>query len=275
MPGMADDSMSMAARGAALLGGDLERASRIAGGDLSQVFELRLIDGRAAVVKGSPAPAVEAQMLEAIRATGAPAPAVLAHDQTVLVLERLPGGGQLDQAWPDLGAVLSALHGAVATRFGWYHSYSFGRVTIDNQWTDNWAEFFAARRLRNQVPFLPEDLARRVSALADDLSNRLPAKPAPCLLHGDLWGGNILVAERRISGLIDPACYYGDREVDFAMLSLFDRPDDRLFEACGTLSAGVGERLPIYQLWPALVHLRLFGSGYRSLVERLLQSLGI
>jgi fructosamine-3-kinase len=117
-------------------------------------------------------------------------------------------------------------------------------------------------------------LARRVEALAADLHNRLPARPAPALLHGDLWGGNILAAGDRVSGLIDPACYYGHAEVDLAMLGLFDQPGAAFTEAYGAPEPGHDERSAIYRLWPALVHLRLFGPGYRPMVDRLLDAIG-
>jgi fructosamine-3-kinase len=274
---------TLAERAAGLLGARLARALPIAGGDLSEVVAIELDDGRTAIVKGGPKPATEAGMLEAIRSSGAPAPAVLAHDATTLVLERLPAGGRIDDAWSDLGAVLASLHAAgrdarasdSTTGYGWNADYAFGAVTIENGMTGNWAEFWAERRLRNQVPYLPRSIALRIEALASDLPDRLPTAPRPALLHGDLWGGNILVSDGQVTGLIDPACYYGDREVDFAMLRMFDHPDRRLFDAYGDLEPGFAERLPIYQLWPALVHLRLFGAGYRGLVERMLTAAGV
>lgn len=125
------------------------------------------------------------------------------------------------------------------------------------------------------VSDLAPDLARRIDTLAHDLPNRLPAQPRPALLHGDLWAGNILVSGCKVSGLIDPACYHGHREVDIAMLGLFDRPGAAFFEAYGPLEPGHAERLVIYRLWPALVHLRLFGTSYRPMVEGLLSAAGI
>jgi len=266
---------SLAERGAALLGGDLLDRSVVAGGDLSEVVEITLTDGRNAIVKGGPSPATEAEMLTAMRNAGAPVPAVLAHDASALVIELVPRGGRLDDAWPDLGLALSSLHGAAGPRYGWHADYAFGRVAIENGWTDDWPCFWAERRLANQAPHLPRDLAARVLALARELPERLPSRPLPSLLHGDLWGGNILAARGRITGLIDPACYFGDREVDLAMLGLFNRPDERLFERYERLAPGHEKRLPIYQLWPALVHLRLFGEGYRSTVERMLAAAGV
>ena len=149
------------------------------------------------------------------------------------------------------------------------------RMRVDNSWSDAWPDFWGQRRLLNQAPYLPAGLGHRIEALVRDLPEHLPRHPVPSLLHGDLWGGNVLVAGSRISGLIDPACYYGHAEVDFAMLGLFDRPGPALFAAYGGPEPGYDARLPIYQLWPALVHLRLFGAGYRKLVERLLTAVGV
>jgi fructosamine-3-kinase len=259
-----------AAEAAALLGGALQRAVAVHGGDLSDVVRIELTDGRQAVVKTGPSPRTEAAMLAAIAATGAPAPRVLAVSDKFLVLDVLPDGGALGGAWDDMGAVLARLHRAVGPRYGWHADYAFGQVAILNGWADDWPAFWAERRLLPQVTHLPASLARRVEALAVDLPNRLPRRPPAALLHGDLWGGNVLVANGRISGLIDPACYYGHGEVDIAMLGLFDRPDRAFYAAYGALEGGSRERLAIYSLWPALVHFRLFGDGYKGLVERLL-----
>jgi fructosamine-3-kinase len=55
---------------------------------------------------------------------------------------------------------------------------------------------------------------------------------------------------------------------------LFDSPPDPFWSAYGALEPGWRERSPIYQLFPALVHLRLFGAGYAAMVGRLLDSIG-
>jgi fructosamine-3-kinase len=267
--------MSLADRAARLLGGRAATVTPLAGGELSSVIQLELVDGRMAIVKGGPDPVAEAKMLEAIGRAGAPAPAVLAVDTQVLVLEVLPSSGGLESAWRDLGLVLARLHGARGPRFGWCDDYAFGEVAIVNGWTDDWPRFWSERRLVNHLTALPPDLARRVERLAAALPDRLPATPPASLLHGDLWSGNVLAAGPRVTGLVDPACYYGDAEVDFAMLRLFAAPGFELLEAYGALAPGSEKRLPIYQLWPALVHLRLFGQGYRPMVEGLLTDCGV
>ncbi|MEF2070393.1 fructosamine kinase family protein [Consotaella sp. CSK11QG-6] len=260
----------MAEAGVTLLGGVLAHTETVHGGDLSDVVRIELADGRQAMVKGGPGPRIEAAMLTAIAATGAPAPAVLAVDDEAMVIELLPTRGSLSYAWKSLGRALATLHSAAGERYGWHENYAFGAVAIENAWAVDWPTFWGSRRLAVNLAHLPSALARRLERLVDDLASRLPARPVPALLHGDLWSGNVLVDGDRVTGLIDPACYYGHGEVDLAMLSLFGQPSSAFYDAYLPLEAGFAERRPIYQLWPALVHLRLFGVSYRGLVERLL-----
>jgi fructosamine-3-kinase len=239
------------------------------------VLLVLLEDGRQAVVKSGSAPRTEAAMLRALTAAGVMAPAVLAVDEETLVLEPIEGGGRLDRAWQDLGRQLARLHQTTGPCYGWPEDYAFGPVAIQNGWSDTWPDFYTQHRLLPHLPFLPAPLARRIAALAEDLQNRLPRMPPATLLHGDLWGGNIMVAGDTVAAFIDPACFYGHAEIDLAMLGLFDRPGTAFFAAYGSLEAGYAERLAIYRLWPALVHLRLFGEGYRGLVEGLLNQAGV
>lgn len=264
----------LAEAGADLLGGVLRSAQPVHGGSLSQIVRITLTGGSEAIVKGGGAPRVEAAMLTAIANSGAPAPTVLAVSDSVLVIEAMPAEGGLDKAWTSLGSALGILHAAKGKSCGWPKDYAFGSVAIENGWMKRWPDFWAERRLLPHCPHVAPALARRIETLAADLGNRLPDQPAPSLLHGDLWGGNILAAGNTVSALIDPACYFGHGEVDIAMLTLFDRPSPAFYQAYDALEPGHKERLIIYQLWPALVHLRLFGGGYRPMVERLLSHAG-
>lgn len=213
-------------------------------------------------------------MLEAIAASGAPAPAVLAVTNRLLVLESLPDSGRVTDAWAGLGSALATLHGVTGPRYGWGDDYAFDKVRIINNESNDWPAFWAQYRLLVHLSEISSPTARRIEKLAADLVNRLPARPRAALLHGDLWGGNVLVADGRVSGLIDPACYFGHVEVDVAMITLFDHPSAEFYATYGDLEGGHVERLAIYQLWPALVHWRLFGCGYAPLVERLLTAVG-
>ena len=100
-----------------------------------------------------------------------------------------------------------------------------------------------------------------------------PAEP-PARLHGDLWGGNLLTDEHGAPVLIDPAVYGGHREVDLAMMQLFGGFSARVFDAyheAHPLAPGWRERAPLYQLYPLLVHVNLFGGSYLGGVRRALR----
>jgi len=266
----------LATHAATLLGGSPLRAEPLAGGYMGPVLRVALADGRVVVVKGGASPPREAAMVRAIAAAGAPTPAVLAVDERVLVLEERPADGSLDAAWGDLGAVLARLHGdaAAGDRYGWPEDDAFGPLPIPNAWSDDWPTFWGERRLLAHVERLPPDVARRIEALAGELPGRLPSRPRAALVHGDLWSGNVLTSDGQVSALIDPAAYVGHGEVDLAMLTLFAAPDRRFFDAYGP-DPDWEQRRPIYQLWHALVHLQLFGEGYRGMVERLLGEAGV
>jgi fructosamine-3-kinase len=266
---------ALAEAAAALLGGALRAAKALHGGCLSQILLITLNDGREAIVKGGGASPVEAAMLRAIAASGAPAPQVFAAEGGILVMEAMRADGGLSNAWASLGKALAKLHAAKGNACGWADDYAFGAVAIENGWMKSWPVFWAERRLLPNCYHVASALAHRIEALAADLPNRLPELPAPSLLHGDLWGGNILTAGNEVTAFIDPACYYGHGEVDIAMLNLFDGPSPAFYNAYGALEPGWKERLIIYQLWPALVHVRLFGSSYRPMADRLLSHAGV
>ncbi|MAM12688.1 MAG: aminoglycoside phosphotransferase [Rhizobiaceae bacterium] len=248
--------------------------SRFASGDLSALMLAETEDGRQFVVKGGPAPAVEGEMLRLIAATGAPAPEVVAANERVLIITRVEGRSGFAGAQADLGRSLSKLHAATGEQYGFDHDYAFGTVAIENDRTASWVAFWRDRRLLNNIGHIPADLARRVERLAGNLAAHLPDAPPAALLHGDLWSGNVMASSGRVTAFIDPACYYGHAEVDLAMLNLFGSLDQGFYASYPRLEPGYLERQAIYSLWPALVHLRLFGGGYRSMVEGFLSRAG-
>jgi fructosamine-3-kinase len=75
--------------------------------------------------------------------------------------------------------------------------------------------------------------------------------------------------------LIDPAVHYGHREAEIAFTSLFGGFSDIFYHAYNEifpLESGFKQRRALYQLYPILVHLNLFGSGYvgqaRSIIKQ-------
>ena len=96
----------------------------------------------------------------------------------------------------------------------------------------------------------------------------------PALIHGDLWGGNYLVNGNGDPCLIDPATAFAPREMDLSMMQLFGGFDKELFNSYKKefpLESGFEERIPLWQLYYLLVHLNLFGAGYKSQVTSIIK----
>jgi fructosamine-3-kinase len=118
----------------------------------------------------------------------------------------------------------------------------------------------------------------RIETLAGKLERWLFEPSAPSLLHGDIWSGNVLVRGDRIVGLIDPAVYYGHAEMELAFITLFNTFGDTFFRRYHELrpieDGFFGERRDLYNLYPLLVHVRIFGGGYVQAVDRTLRRYG-
>lgn len=266
---------AFASRVAALTGVEADRLERLSGGDLSEVLLLRRPDGRCTVAKGGAAVGAEAAMLRVLAGAGIPVPTVEGEHDGVLLLEYVDNDGVMSpHAWADIGSALRRLHEHVGERYGWPANHRIGSIELDNRQSSDWPAFWGQQRLASTAGVLDRPWRDRVEALAARLPDLLPQSPSAALLHGDLWSGNILVAQGKLAALIDPACCHGDREVDLAMLTLFDAPPAEFWDHYGSRDPGWEARVGLYQLFPALLHLRLFGSAYAPLVDRLLRQNG-
>ncbi len=259
----------------ALTGVAEERLERLAGGDLSEVLLLRRPDGRCTVAKGGPQIGTEAAMLRVLSGAGIPVPMVEGEHEGVLLLEHIANDEVFSaKCWLEIGSAIKRLHSHTGETYGWPVDYRLGSVELDNRQTGSWPAFWIEQRLVAAGSVLDRPWRERIDRVAGRLTELLPRAPAPSLLHGDLWPGNILVARGKLASLIDPACYYGHCEVDLAMLSMFGSPPPEFWEGYGQPESSEEEPRAAYQLFPALVHLRLFGPTYAGLVERLLKRLG-
>ena len=125
---------------------------------------------------------------------------------------------------------------------------------------------------------LPGAVLSRLHALAGRLDKWLAEPERPSLIHGDMWGGNVLCRDGRISGFVDPAIYYADPEIELAFSTMFGTFGDAFFgpyrELRPMASGFFEERRHLYNLYPLLVHVRLFGGAYAGQVERTLGRFG-
>jgi fructosamine-3-kinase len=211
-------------------------------------------------VKTDPAP-LEAAGLRWLAEAGARVPEIVADEPGRLVLARIPRGALNPAGEADLGRMLASVHRAGAPRFGSLPApgrFFVGRCEVPSPEGDDWPDYYLHHRL------LP--VAERVGLAAEVGRVRVdcPAEP-PARLHGDLWTGNVLADDRGLPWLIDPAAYGGHREMDLAMLDLFGViPPQTVAAYCEVypLADGWRDRLPLWQLFPLLVHAALFGGGY-------------
>lgn len=264
----------------AITGARAARTERIHGGDINVAWRAELADGRTVFVKTNASPpagmfAAEAHGLAWLAAPGAiRVPAVIGHDEHALVLEWLePGPSSRDTA-AELGRQLAALHRAGAPVFGLDMPSFIATIPQDNTAAATWGELWFERRVRPLVERAialgrgPARWRNAVDQLASRASELYPDEP-PARLHGDLWNGNVMVSGGR-PVLVDPAVYGGPREVDLAMLALFGGLDDRTlaaYDEAYPLEPLRDERIPLWQLYPLLVHVILFGGSYVTSVE--------
>ena len=188
-------------------------------------------------------------------------------------------GSATDATMEDFGARLAALHRHTTSQHGLERDNFIGLLPQRNTPDPAWSAFYRDQRIRPQMemarqrgllPKRREDLLTRLIERLPDLLDDTAIQPA--LLHGDLWGGNYLVDDQGEAVLIDPAVYYGHREMDLAMTALFGGFSRRFYEAYAAtypLDPGYEDRQPLYQLYYILAHLNLFGESYGGRVDSL------
>lgn len=198
-----------------------------------------------------------------------------------LVLAYLEPTRRCADFWAQLGTGLAALHRHHQAYFGLEESNYIGRLPQRNQPHSSWAEFFAEERLwplalqAFDAQLLPLTQLRQMESLLVRLPQLMP-ESIPSLLHGDLWTGNLLAGPQGMPYLIDPAVYYGEREAELAFTRLFGGFDPcfyQAYEAVWPLPSGWQARVDLFNLYPLLVHLNLFGSAYLGQIQRILRVL--
>ncbi len=277
---------------ATALGANIVKSRALPGGDIADVSLLTL-DNHTQVVAKRPrmdqpdTTAVEAIMLKHLSSKSKlPVPKVLFQTKNLLVLSYIPNKGKTEpvKAAKSAGVHVAALHEVHGDNKQPYYGFDkdtyIGPLPQVNTPTNNWCNFFIQNRLLAMtqsclnVSRFGTDIMFRVEALARKLPDILPATPNSSLLHGDLWGGNMLFDGDRAAGFIDPAISYGHREIDLAFIDLMGGLNPAFFDAYNehyTIEPGFHrERKAVYQLWPLLVHVRLFGGGYITPIKNIL-----
>jgi protein-ribulosamine 3-kinase len=225
----------------------------------------------------------EARSLQILRETGVLSiPNVINHgkivDKEYLMIEFLTASYRQDNYWQDFGQKIARLHTHTNEKYGLDFNNYIGALRQSNEWMEDGVQFFIEKRLKVQAGLALYDrkispqLYDKFQVLYEKLPNLIPNEK-PALLHGDLWSGNVMTDNQGFAALVDPACYYGLREAELAFTTMFGGFEPVFYEAYHEIypiQNGFGDRIPIYNLYPLMVHDNLFGGGYLDAVEKIL-----
>ncbi|MBD2068270.1 fructosamine kinase family protein [Leptolyngbya sp. FACHB-671] len=197
-----------------------------------------------------------------------------------IVLEWLDLGYGTHRAWEEMGRNLAAMHRVSSDRgFGWEQQNTIGFMPQVNPWTTDWTEFFVQQRIGYQFQLAERrggnfpNKERLLAAIPELLAGH---NPQSSLVHGDLWSGNAAVTQLEEPVILDPATYFGDREVDLAMTELFGGfPNEfyRAYDKAFPLEPGYERRKTLYNLYHILNHFNQFGGSYEGQANRMIASL--
>lgn len=197
-----------------------------------------------------------------------------------LVLEYLAPAPRKKNFFEDFGHRLANLHRQSAATYGLDHDNYIGALPQYNHAHAELVPFLIHQRFEPQLKMalrnkhLNNTDMNRFELLFNRLHDLLPDEP-PALIHGDLWSGNYLTGPDGIACLIDPAVSYSHREADLAMSRLFGGFDVAFYDAYHAaypLQPGFEQRADIWNLYPLLVHVNLFGGNYIQEVRSVLAS---
>ena len=266
----------------------------LTGGMIAEVYRVDLADGRQIVAKVDKSDtvnlSVEGYMLRYLAEnSGLPVPQVLHSDDGLLLMTYIEGESHLgDDEQQHAADLLVALHNVTQTHYGLERDTLTGPLHQPNPLSESWIDFFRQQRLlymahlAHQDGPLPVEMLLRLEKFANQLEKWLFEPERPSLIHGDIWTTNVLTKNGRIVGFIDPAIYYAHAEIELAYTTLFGSlgrtftsPFFQRYQAQRPIEPGFfEERRDIYNLYPLLTHVRLFGGHYIDSVHQTLLKFG-
>lgn len=273
------------------LGQHVKRLELLQQGQIGGIY-LASVDDQSYVVKTSEQTeklAIEAHMLEDLYDAKIRVPNVIISKGSFLVLEHIETISQTTSTQEiEAAKLLSRLHSVTneSRMYGYYYDTTIGPFPQKNEQTQyNWTLFLGQMRIMPMARHcydagkISKQMVERLEELCRDLYKRIDMRTIyPSLLHGDVWSGNVLF-EREGACLIDPAIYYGDKEMELAFILLFGTFGETFFNAYQEnhpLSDDFYDvKVPLYQIYPLLVHVALYGGSYVGALERILKRLKI
>ncbi|HEU4654170.1 MAG TPA: fructosamine kinase family protein [Steroidobacteraceae bacterium] len=268
----------------------------VSGGSIDQSLRVETELGPIFVKRGAPHTAArfaaEAEGLQLLaQAQAVRVPKVLGHSRNhecaFLAIEWIEFDKNTRSSEATLGEQLAWQHRKLEAHFGLRFDNFIGATPQRNTWCHDWVDFFRQYRLRAQLNLAKENgvaagLIDRGSLLCELMDAFFSSyRPAPSLLHGDLWSGNWGTDADDMPVIFDPAVYFGDREADIAMTKLFGGFGAAFYTAYHStwpLDQAAGTRITLYNLYHVINHFNLFGGHYEAqalaMANRLLAELG-
>jgi len=263
-------------------------SSPVPGGDINDAYRLETNTGPYFIKRNSADKypdmfAREAKGLTLLQQSGEIAvPKVIDNGETgkhaYLLLKYIETATQRSNFWEAFGTALARMHRHKSEFFGLDHDNYIGSLVQLNNKHNDWVSFFITERLERQAKMAMDkglfgsSTIKKLEKLYSILHNIFPIEP-PSLIHGDLWSGNYMTGPQGAAVIIDPAVYYGHREMDIAMSRLFGSFGNAFYDAYNheyAMEPGWNGRLSICNLYPLMVHVNLFGAGYVGSVESIL-----
>jgi len=282
--------MTLESKIKSILKSDSIKLSPVRGGDINEAYKIKTESGEYFLKLNSVDWArdmylAEKKGLELLSQSGILVPSPISvfsyEDGAGLIMEWMDRGGQSQSSWEEFGQSLAKLHHSTSDNFGLDHDNYIGRLPQHNPYSKDWIEFYTLNRLESQIKLaIDSGLMSRKSiqfceSAITQFEKGLP-EIKPSLLHGDLWSGNLMFSQIGRPVFIDPAVYYGHREMDIAMMKLFGGFSGgfEIYQDIFPLDPAWEERLQFYQLYYLLVHVNLFGGSYISSSMRILEYYG-
>ena len=258
-------------------------------GQIGAIYTLRTPTRRVLLKTSYPSNRLptEGKMLRDIKKYGIAVPDVISVGETHLMTSYItPQPVPLQTKEVMAAQIVAQLHSVTneSRMYGYWYDTTIGPFPQKNEQTQyNWTLFLGQMRIMPMARIcydkglISKGMVTRLEGLCNTMYTRIDMSAiTPSLIHGDLWSGNILF-NMNCATLIDPALYFADREMELAFIVMFDTFGKTFFDTYAKrhpLSEDFWTvKVPLYQIYPYLVHTALYGESYLSGLEHCMQEL--
>ncbi len=192
------------------------------------------------------------------------------NEDSFILMEFIESNLPEKNFWINFSSRLASLHKKTSAQFGLDFDNYMGSLKQSNKFHSDWVSFYIEERILIQFEmavkngFIDSSIRKQFNSFCNKLSDLIPAEK-PSLIHGDLWAGNYMSGTEGKAAIFDPACYYGHRESDIAMTKLFGGFSNEFYDGYNeayALVPGWKNRTDIFNIYPLLIHVNIFGYSY-------------